>query len=74
MQTERWEGQSGDLRMMQSQQEAANCDPTKIIAAKNNQRLQIPKRAASLAGEDPHVVRTLLTDKWILLYAITIMN
>lgn len=60
------------LRMMQSQQEAANCDPTKIIAAKNNQRLQIPKRAASLAGGDPHVVRTLLKDKWILLYAITV--
>lgn len=60
------------LRMTQSQQEAANCDPTKTIPAKNNQRLQIPKRAASLAGGDPHVVRTLLTDKWILLYAITI--
>lgn len=57
---------------MQSQQEAANCDPTKSIAAKNNQRLQIPKRTASLAGGDPHVVRTLLTDKWILLYVITI--
>lgn len=39
------------LRMMQSQQEAANCDPTKSIAAKNNQRLQILKNL--LAGGTP---------------------
>lgn len=36
---------------MQSQQEAANCDPTKSIAAKNNQRLQILKNL--LAGGTP---------------------
>lgn len=60
------------LRMMQPQQEAANCDPDKDNSCQKQSKVANSEEGGILSGGGPHVVRTLLTDKSILHYAITI--